>query len=98
MIPFGKYPDTNITDLGWPAVKAAIKDAGIDARRIRAVYSGTARGGAMVGQRIMGRLGLAGLPIVNVENACSSSSCTKCRERRSWVTPGFRSRPEAVRS
>ena len=74
MIPFGKYPDTNITDLGWPAVKAAIKDAGIDARRIQAVYSGTARGGAMVGQRIMGRLGLAGLPIINVENACSSSS------------------------
>jgi acetyl-CoA acetyltransferase len=74
MIPFGKYPDTNITDLGWPAVKAAIKDSGIDARRIQAVYSGTARGGAMVGQRIMGRLGLAGLPIVNVENACSSSS------------------------
>ena len=74
MIPFGKYPDTNITDLGWPAVKAAIKDAGIDARRLQAVYSGTARGGAMVGQRIMGRLGLAGLPIVNVENACSSSS------------------------
>jgi benzoylsuccinyl-CoA thiolase BbsB subunit len=28
----------------------------------------------MVGQRIMGRIGLAGLPIVNVENACSSSS------------------------
>jgi benzoylsuccinyl-CoA thiolase BbsB subunit len=74
MIPFGKYPDTNITDLGWPAVKAAIKDAGLDARRIQAVYSGTARGGAMVGQRIMGRLGLAGLPIINVENACSSSS------------------------
>src|SRR4030095_13990566 len=74
MIPFGKYPDTNIADLGWPAVKTAIKDAGIDAKRIQAVYSGTARGGAMVGQRIMGRLGLAALPIVNVENACSSSS------------------------
>jgi benzoylsuccinyl-CoA thiolase BbsB subunit len=74
MIPFGKYPDTNITDLGWPTVKAAIKDAGIAPRRIQAVYSGTARGGAMVGQRIMGRLGLTGLPIVNVENACSSSS------------------------
>src|SRR5437016_2960525 len=74
MIPFGKYPDTNIADLGWPAVKAAIKDSGIEGKRIQAVYSGTARGGAMVGQRIMGRLGLAGLPIVNVENACSSSS------------------------
>jgi benzoylsuccinyl-CoA thiolase BbsB subunit len=74
MIPFGKYPDKNIADLGWPAVKAAIKDAGIEGKRIEAVYSGSARGGAMVGQRIMGRLGLAGLPIVNVENAFSSSS------------------------
>jgi benzoylsuccinyl-CoA thiolase BbsB subunit len=74
MIPFGKYPDKNIADIGWPAVKAAIRDANIDARRIEAVYSGTARGGAMVGQRIMGRLGLAGIPITNVENACSSSS------------------------
>ena len=74
MIPFGKYPDKNIADLGWPAVKAAIKDANIDPKRIEAVYSGTARGGAMVGQRIMGRIGLAGIPIVNVENACSSSS------------------------
>ncbi len=74
MIPFGKYPDKNIADIGWPAVKAAIKDAGIEGKHIEAVYSGTARGGAMVGQRIMGRIGLAGLPIVNVENACSSSS------------------------
>jgi benzoylsuccinyl-CoA thiolase BbsB subunit len=74
MIPFGKYPDKTITDIGWPAVKAAIKDAGIEGKRIEAAYSGTARGGAMIGQRIMGRLGLAGIPIVNVENACSSSS------------------------
>ncbi len=74
MVPFAKYPDKSITDIGWPAVKAAIRDAGIEAKRIEAVYSGTARGGAMVGQRIMGRIGLAGLPIVNVENACSSSS------------------------
>jgi benzoylsuccinyl-CoA thiolase BbsB subunit len=71
MIPFGKYPDKNIADLGWPAVKAALKDAGIEGKRIQAVYSGTRAGGAMVGQRIMGRIGLAGIPIVNVENACS---------------------------
>lgn len=74
MIPFGKYPDKNTVDLGWPAVKAALKDAGIEGKRIEAVFSGTSRGGAMMGQRIMGRLGLAGLPIFNVENACSSSS------------------------
>lgn len=74
MVPFAKYPDKSITDIGWPAAKAAIRDADIEPKRIQAVYSGTARGGAMVGQRIMGRLGLAGLPIVNIENACSSSS------------------------
>src|SRR5262249_14305666 len=74
MIPFGKYPDKNIVDIGWPAVKMAIKDANIDPKKIQAVYSGTSRGGAMMGQRVMGRLGLAGLPIFNVENACSSSS------------------------
>ena len=74
MIPFGKYPDKNTVDLGWPAVKAALKDTGIEGKKIEAVFSGTSRGGAMMGQRIMGRLGLAGLPIFNVENACSSSS------------------------
>ena len=41
------------------AVKAALKDAGIEGKRIEAVYSGTSRGGAMIGQRIMGRADLA---------------------------------------
>ena len=74
MVPFGKYPDRSLADLGWPAVKAAIADAGIDARRIEAAYCGTALGGMMAGQRVLGRIGLTGLPITNVENACSSSS------------------------
>ena len=52
MIPFGKYPETNIVDLGWPAVKAALKDAGIEGRRIQAAYSCTAIGVAMSGQRL----------------------------------------------
>ena len=74
MIPFGKYPDRTLADLGWPAVKAAIADAGIDPRRIEAAYCGTALGGMMAGQRVLGRIGLTGIPITNVENACSSSS------------------------
>src|SRR5260370_16628877 len=87
MIPCGRYPDKNIADIGWPAVKAAIKDAGIEGKHIEAVYSGTARGGAMVGQRIMGRIGLAGLPIVNVENACSSSSSALAQGRIPVASP-----------
>jgi benzoylsuccinyl-CoA thiolase BbsB subunit len=74
LIPFGKYPDKTLADLGWPAVKASIKDAGIEPAKVEAAYCGTALGGMMAGQRILGRIGMTGIPIINVENACSSSS------------------------
>ncbi len=74
MIPFGKYPDRSLADLGWPAVKAALKDAGIERKQVEAAYCGTALGGMMAGQRILGKIGMTGIPITNVENACSSSS------------------------
>jgi benzoylsuccinyl-CoA thiolase BbsB subunit len=74
MVPFGKYPERKLSDLGWPAVKAAIVDAGIEPRQIQVAYCGTALGGMMSGQRVLGRIGLTGIPIANVENACSSSS------------------------
>lgn len=74
MIPFGKYPDRTLADLGWPAVKAAIADAGISPKQIEAAYCGTALGGMMAGQRVLGRIGVTGIPIANIENACSSSS------------------------
>jgi benzoylsuccinyl-CoA thiolase BbsB subunit len=74
MIPFGKYPERSLADLGWPAVKAAIQDAGIEPKRIQAAYCGSALGGMMSGQRVLSRVGLTGIPITNVENACSSSS------------------------
>jgi acetyl-CoA acetyltransferase len=74
IIPFGKYPDRKLSDLGWPAVKAAVADANIESRKIQAAFCGTALGGMMSGQRVMGRIGLTGIPIANIENACSSSS------------------------
>lgn len=74
MVPFGKFPQKGLIDIGWPAVKAAIDDAGIAPGRIQAAYCGTALGGMMAGQRVLGRIGLTGIPITNIENACSSSS------------------------
>jgi acetyl-CoA acetyltransferase len=74
LLKFGKYPDITLADLGWPAVKQAISDAGIQARDVDALFCGTGLGGPMPGQRILGRLGMAGIPIINVENACSSGS------------------------
>jgi benzoylsuccinyl-CoA thiolase BbsB subunit len=82
LVPFGKYPDKTLADIAWPAVKQAIQDAGIGKTEIGAAYCGTALGGMMAGQRILKKVGLTGLPIINIENACSSSS-TAFRE--AWI-------------
>lgn len=82
LVPFGKYPDKTLADIAWPAVRQAIADAGVEKTAIEAAYCGTALGGMMAGQRILKKLGITGLPIVNVENACSSSS-TAFRE--AWI-------------
>jgi acetyl-CoA acetyltransferase len=74
MIPFGKYPDKTLAEIGWPAGKEAIIESGVPHKSIDAVYCGTALGGMLAGQRVMKTLGLTGMPIINVENACSSSS------------------------
>lgn len=72
--PFAKYREKTLAEIGWPAVKAAIEDAGIEKKDIQAAYCGSALGGMMSGQRVLKQLGITGLPITNVENACSSSS------------------------
>lgn len=74
LIPFGKYPDKSLAEIGWPAVKEAIVESGIPPKSINAVYCGTALGGMLAGQRVMKTLGLTGMSIINIENACSSSS------------------------
>ena len=85
MTPFGKYRDRTLAAIGWPAVKQAIDDAGIDKREIEAAYCGTALGGMMSGQRVLKQLGITGLPITNVENACSSSSSAL---RQAYISVG----------
>ena len=74
LIPFGKYPDKTLAEIGWPAVKEAIVESGLPPKSIEAVYCGTALGGMLAGQRVMKSLGISGMSIINVENACSSSS------------------------
>jgi acetyl-CoA acetyltransferase len=74
MIPFGKYPDKTLGELGWPALREAMLEADVRGADVDAVYCGTALGGMLAGQRVAKALGLSGMPIINVENACSSSS------------------------
>lgn len=74
MIPFGKHPEKTLAEIAWPAVTAALRDAGMEKGAVQAAYCGTALGGMLAGQRILAKIGLTGIPITNVENACSSSS------------------------
>jgi acetyl-CoA acetyltransferase len=74
LVPFGKYPDQTLAEIGWPAVREAIVESGIPPKSIDAVYCGSALGGMLSGQRVMKSLGLTGMSIINIENACSSSS------------------------
>lgn len=85
MVPFAKYRDKTLAGIAWPAVKQAIADAGIRKSDIGAAYCGTALGGMLAGQRVLKQLGITGLPIVNVENACSSSSSAF---REAWIAVG----------
>jgi acetyl-CoA acetyltransferase len=76
---FGKHLDRSLRRLGAEAVDLAIKDAGVDAHAIQAGYCGNALGPMLqeetgVGQHVLWNVGIAGVPIVNVENACASGS------------------------
>src|SRR5436309_5951347 len=80
MTPFGRHLERSSRDLVEEAVSAALKDAEVGPEAIQAAYVGNAVSGLMNGQEsirgqvVLRRTGLMGVPIVNVENACASSS------------------------
>lgn len=74
MTPFGKHEDLSLEELGAAAVREAVDDGGLDPGSIDAVFSSNVLGGGGAGQRILERVGLLGIPVVNVENACASGS------------------------
>jgi len=88
MTHFGKFLDTPIKELGRRATWDAIKDAGISPKDIQIAYVGNAclgiiTGQAMVlGQIILKEVGVRGIPITNVENACASGSSAF---REAWM-------------
>lgn len=87
MTRFGRHPDRDAADLGASALLEAIDDAGIDARLIESAYVGHVFQGMVMGQRILAQVGLAGLPLANVENACSSGA-TAIREASLAIRAG----------
>ncbi len=60
--------------LAEEAARSALSDAGLEYRSIDQVYAGWAYGDTTSGQRALLGLGMTGVPIFNVNNACASGS------------------------
>jgi acetyl-CoA acetyltransferase len=67
---FGRFEDESVTDLGVAAVRDALRNAGNPS--FQAAYCGTAYAGVAAGHKVLGALGLTGVPIVDVEAGCAS--------------------------
>ena len=80
MTPFGRLLDLDMKTLSRMAVEGALADAGIDKKNIEGAYFGNASQGHMERQHMirgeiaLREMGIEGIPVVNVENACASGS------------------------
>ncbi|MBZ9781402.1 thiolase family protein [Pseudomonas sp. REP124] len=74
MTRFGKHPGVKAPELAQQAILAAVADAGVELKDIQAIYCANVLGGMILGQVILRDLGLAGIPVYNIENACASGA------------------------
>lgn len=56
------------------AAEVALKDAGVPYEQIEQAYTGYVFGDSTCGQRAMYEVGLTGIPVINVNNNCSTGS------------------------
>jgi len=75
MIPFVK-PGTSGTyqEMGEQAVRLALEDSGATYEQVQQVYAGYVYGDSTCGQAAVYRLGMSGIPVINVNNNCSTGS------------------------
>jgi acetyl-CoA acetyltransferase len=75
MIPFLK-PGASGTyiEMGAEATRLALKDAGVDYKLVQQAYVGYVYGDSTSGQSALYEVGLSGIPVVNVNNNCSTGS------------------------
>jgi len=80
MTRFGKFLDRSLQDLAYEPVWNAIRESNVDPHDIAIAFVGNAYAGLITGQEsmrgqvVLREAGIAGIPIVNVENACASGS------------------------
>jgi acetyl-CoA acetyltransferase len=80
MTPFGRMLDLDIKTLTRMATESALADAGLALTDVKAAFFANVGQGHMEGQHMirgeiaLRSMGLGGIPVVNVENACASGS------------------------
>ncbi len=80
MTRFGKHMDRSMKDLAREAIENAMQAAGVEKDAIEAAAVGNAVAGLITGQEcirgqvVLRELGIGGIPVINTENACASSS------------------------
>jgi acetyl-CoA acetyltransferase len=93
MTKFGRHLDRNLKSLVTEAVEGALKDAGIGKEKLQGAWVGNASQGVLQGQEsvrgqvVLRSMGIGGIPVVNVENACASSA-TALHGARAMVALG----------
>jgi len=75
--PFVKLsarPDWDYPDMVREAVTDALKDAGVSYDKVQSAAAGYCFADTTAGQRAIYEMGLTGIPVLNVNNACASGS------------------------
>jgi acetyl-CoA acetyltransferase len=75
MIPF-KKPGASLAyfEMGAAAIRLALEDAGIGYDKVQQAYAGYVYGDSTSGQRALYEVGMTGIPVINVNNNCSTGS------------------------
>ncbi len=74
--PFGRFEGLTAMDMGVYAARQALQDAGIDWSDLQFAYGGSVpvrSGDEATPDTMVGRIGLTGLPFVNVVNGCATA-------------------------
>jgi len=80
MTKFARHPNLSLQDLSGEALNLAVTDAGCSKDDVEAAfYSGATNGllqgqDLIPGQIVLSKIGVEGIPVFNVENACASGS------------------------
>ena len=80
MTVFGRHLERSLDDLAGEALAGALRDAGCEASDLGAAYyagmtNGPLQGQISIpGQVVFSKIGIEGIPIYNIENACASGS------------------------